>query len=92
MSDSQDIRAAFGNAVRRIRLRQNVSQERLAGEADLDRSYVGAVERGERNPGLIVIKKIAAALGVSLSVLFAECEAGPKAGERQRKRRRTRGA
>jgi XRE family transcriptional regulator, regulator of sulfur utilization len=90
MSDSQDVPREFGAAIRRIRLRQNVSQERLAGEAELDRSYVGAVERGERNPSLKVIKKLADALGVSLSTLFSECEAGAKAGDRHGKHRRVR--
>jgi transcriptional regulator with XRE-family HTH domain len=82
MSNNQETRSLFGAAVRRIRLKKAISQERLAEVADLDRSYVGAVERGERNPSLIVIKKIAVALGVKLSTLFSECEAKASPGSK----------
>lgn len=63
---------AFGRAVRRLRQRKGLSQEQLADESELDRSYIGGVERGERNPSLVAITKIASGLGVSLSELFAE--------------------
>ena len=74
MARSEDIRLLFGQAVRRIRVGQNMSQEQLAYEAELDRSYVGGVERGDRNPSLVAIQKIAQGLKTSLADLFAECD------------------
>lgn len=61
---------AFGAAVRGRRLKLGMSQEALADRAGLHRTYVGAVERGERNISLINICKIAAALGVEPKDLF----------------------
>jgi transcriptional regulator with XRE-family HTH domain len=61
----------FGEAVRRARNAAGLTQEDLADRAGLDRSYVGGIERGERNPTLVVIAKIAAGLGISLGELFA---------------------
>lgn len=61
----------FGDAVRRARAAAGLTQEDLADKAGLDRSYVGGVERGERNPTLEVIAKLAKGLGISLSELFA---------------------
>ena len=60
----------FGVRVRQLRKRKKLSQEGLALKAELDRSYMGGVERGERNISLVNIGKIAKALGVSLHVLF----------------------
>ena len=68
------IRQAFGQAVRQLRLRARLSQEQLADKSDLDRTYIGGVERGERNPSLVAITKIASGLNVALSDLFAEYE------------------
>jgi transcriptional regulator with XRE-family HTH domain len=65
-----DLLFRFGNRVRSIRERKKLSQETLALHAGLDRSYMGGVERGERNVSLINIGKIARALGVPLHSLF----------------------
>lgn len=62
--------------VRRIRVALGVSQERLAFDAGIDRSYLGELERGEGNPTVDVLDRIAATLGVSLTELFAEIEEG----------------
>ena len=62
---------AFGKATRRIRLDKNVSQEALADMAAVDRSYMGYVERGETNPTLLNIVKIAAALDMKVVDLIA---------------------
>jgi transcriptional regulator with XRE-family HTH domain len=60
--------------VRKIREARGVSQERLALDAGLDRSYVGGIERGERNPSLTNVFRIADALGVLTSAIHAEAE------------------
>lgn len=59
-----DPRRLFGARVRALRLRRNLSQEKLAELADLHRNYVGGIERGERNVGLLNIVKLARALAV----------------------------
>lgn len=55
----------LGNNIRAERQKIGLSQEALADKADLDRSYVGGVERGERNVSLINIVRLARALGVA---------------------------
>jgi transcriptional regulator with XRE-family HTH domain len=67
--------AAFGLTIREIRSRRGVSQENLALRCGLDRTYVSGIERGIRNPSLTNILKIAAALDVRPSELFAEMAA-----------------
>ena len=59
----------FGENVRTLRKKRELSQEQLAAEAELDRTYMGGVERGERNLGLLNVVRIAKALGVSASQL-----------------------
>lgn len=65
----------FGNAVRTARAAAELTQEELADRSGLDRSYIGGVERGERNPTLIAIDKIAAGLGISVASLFSSYSA-----------------
>lgn len=64
-----DITQFFGEKVRSIRKEQQLSQDELADQCNLHRTYIGAVERGERNITLINAEKIANALQVSLSEL-----------------------
>jgi transcriptional regulator with XRE-family HTH domain len=53
-----------GKNVRRLRLQKGMTQEELAFEAEIDLTYVGGIERGRRNPSLMVLVRIAKALGV----------------------------
>jgi len=62
---------ALGDAVRRTRGVTALSQEALAVDAELDRSYVGGIERGEHNLTVMNVVKIAGALGIKPSELFA---------------------
>ncbi len=64
-----DVRKRVGNNVRRLREKQGVSQEDLAARAALHRTYISGVERGVRNPTIVVLEKVANALGVELSAL-----------------------
>jgi len=66
----QRIKRHFGERVRQLRKAKELSQETLALVCDLDRTYIGGVERGERNISLINIHKIADALSVSAKELF----------------------
>jgi transcriptional regulator with XRE-family HTH domain len=68
----QDIRVRFGRSLRARRQKLGLSQEEFADRCDLDRTYVGGIERGERNVALVNIEKIAKAFGVSLSELFRD--------------------
>lgn len=68
----QDIKERFGYAVRKRRQELGISQEELADRAELHRTYIGDIERGSRNLSLENIEKIAKALDVSISVLFAD--------------------
>ena len=62
---------SLGATIRSLRQRQGLSQEQLAYEAELDRSYMGGIERGEHNVAVINLCKIASALKIQVSELFA---------------------
>lgn len=66
----------FGRAVREVRESRGWSQEVLAERAELNRSYLGEVERGGAMPSLATVAKLAFALDLPTSHLLARCEAG----------------
>ena len=66
----ESVERRFGRRLREIREASGVSQEELAGQAGVHRTYVGLLERGERNVTLRTIERIAAALGVEMADLM----------------------
>lgn len=67
--ENDNILVRFGRNVQRIRKERNISQEKLAEYAGLHRTYIGMIERAEKNITLCNIEKIANALGVKISDL-----------------------
>ena len=65
---------AFGQAVRKFRKTQGLSQEELGFKSGLDRTYISGIERGTRNPTLESLCRIARALGVPPSEIVREAE------------------
>jgi transcriptional regulator with XRE-family HTH domain len=65
-----EILTAFGNRVREIRREKGMSQEELSFKAELHRTYIGMIERAEKNITLINIEKISNALKVNIKDLF----------------------
>lgn len=63
-------RKAFGKRIRELRKKKGYSQEELADRADLHRTYIGSIERGEQNVSLDNIAKIARALSTRIADLF----------------------
>ena len=70
MQENKKYLERFADRVRFLREEQDISQEKLAERAGLHRTYIGMVERLERNPSLICIHKIANGLGVDVKELF----------------------
>jgi transcriptional regulator with XRE-family HTH domain len=60
----------IGNRIRELRLDADLSQEKLSFACNLDRTYIGSVERGERNISVINLRKIAQALNIEVSILL----------------------
>jgi transcriptional regulator with XRE-family HTH domain len=68
----RDWKAILGRNVRRLRQQKGLTQEQLAMEAEIDLTYMGGIERGKRNPSLLVMARIADALSVPLPKLLAD--------------------
>jgi transcriptional regulator with XRE-family HTH domain len=68
--DDSEILRKFGERVRHLRKQKDISQEELAHRANLHRTYIGMIERAEKNITLLNIDKIAVALDVSISDLL----------------------
>ncbi len=60
----------FGLRLRELRIRGDFSQEELALRSELNRTYIGDIERGEKTPSLITLEKIANGLGITLKEMF----------------------
>jgi transcriptional regulator with XRE-family HTH domain len=65
---------ALGSAIRAVRKERGYTQEGFAAEADIDRSYYGAIERGEFNLTVDTILKVTSGLGLTAAELFARAE------------------
>ncbi len=72
--EHKEILIKFGNRVRQLRKEKKISQEELSFKADLHRTYIGMIERAEKNITLVNIEKIAKALNVDIKELFYETE------------------
>jgi transcriptional regulator with XRE-family HTH domain len=81
---------AFGDALREIRKERELSQEQLALESGLDRTYVSLIERGSQSPTMRTIMKLAAVLGVKPSDIVLRME-GLMPKPRPKSNRQTRG-
>ncbi len=75
MPSAKSVQVAFGKTVRKHRKAARISQERLAELVGIHRTYIGDVERGERNLGLVNIYRIATALNVTVGKLTADMDA-----------------
>lgn len=64
------IRKSLGKKIKKLRKEKGLSQEKLSWEVGLNRGYIGFIERGERNPSIETLTKIAKALKVTLDELF----------------------
>lgn len=66
-----DINKLVGQNIRKYRIKKGWKQDRLALEAKMHRTYIGHIERGEKNIGLVNLEKIAKALAVNIKKLLA---------------------
>ncbi|NBX53429.1 MAG: XRE family transcriptional regulator [Proteobacteria bacterium] len=72
VSSKHSIQISFGKKVRDLRIKRGYSQEAFAFECGLHRTYIGCIERGEKNITIVNIEKIAKALKVEVYKLFQE--------------------
>jgi transcriptional regulator with XRE-family HTH domain len=69
-----ELQRVFGKVIKELRLQKKISQEKLAFDSDIDRTYISDIEKGDRNVSLLIIHRIAKALQISLSDLFKKIE------------------
>lgn len=67
---TMEVKSKIGNRIKELRAIKKMSQKDLSYAADLDRSYIASVEKGQRNISIVNIEKIAIALGVNLQIFF----------------------
>jgi transcriptional regulator with XRE-family HTH domain len=65
-----EIQKKFGQKLQKLRQEKGLSQEKFANLAELDRTYIPSIEKGERNISLAVIYKLNKALGITISDFF----------------------
>lgn len=75
----EEIVQVVGERIRRFRKERGLSQEELAHQASLHNTYIGQLERGEKNATIESLFKITNALGITLEELFQNTQIGPKA-------------
>jgi transcriptional regulator with XRE-family HTH domain len=68
--EDNELLQKVGERIRHYRIKSGLSQEKLSFDSNLDRTYIGSVERGERNIALINLNKLAKALNISISKLL----------------------
>lgn len=66
--DNENIK--FGRRITELRLKQGLSQENLAFQSGINRTYMGEIERGEKSPTIVTIAKIAKGLGLSIKQIM----------------------
>jgi transcriptional regulator with XRE-family HTH domain len=69
-----DVKLKIGQRIKELREKSSMSQKDLAYAADLDRSYIASIEKGQRNVSIINIEKIASALEVTIKEFFNDAE------------------
>jgi len=69
-----NLQRKFGLVLKELRLEKGLSQESLANQSEIDRTYISDIEKGERNISLKIIEKLSGALQISLSELFIKIE------------------
>jgi len=69
---TMNIKIKFGETLKKLRLEKGLSQEALALLAELDRTYIPSIEKGERNVSITVLEKLAKALNISIKDFFDE--------------------
>lgn len=80
-----EIRKRIGWNVRRLRAEREINQEDFATDSGFDRGYISGIERGVRNPSILVLQRIATALEVDVADLLDESEAVRFSEERSRR-------
>tara|TARA_B110000114_G_C14989450_1_gene355939 strand:+ start:207 stop:437 length:231 start_codon:yes stop_codon:yes gene_type:complete len=69
-----NLQRKFGIVLKELRLEKGLSQESLANQSDIDRTYISDIEKGERNISLKIIERLSETLQISLSELFKKIE------------------
>lgn len=84
-----EVRSLVAWNIRRLRVRKGVSQDDLANMAEVDRAYVGHLERGTKNPTIVTLEKLVRVLDAPMSELFVVPQPGQKPTKTLRPGRKT---
>jgi transcriptional regulator with XRE-family HTH domain len=89
ISDAVDTRdpvcVALGVSLKKLRIAAERSQEQLAVDAEIDRTFISAIERGVANPTVLSLASICMALGITFATLFGSVPLGERSGSRRRR-------